>query len=93
MRLQATTRLRSGCGALEIARDDFVGLRHSLRAVPCAAIRVDHRISRVGKRAVYCAAFLRLGRPVDRRSNEGMPERHRTVQRQQAFQPTACAAV
>jgi hypothetical protein len=53
--------------------------------VPRAAIRVDLRIGCIRQRAVSLAPLVRLGRTVHRRAHERVTERHRTVERQQAF--------
>ena len=82
---QSAARLRPSGGALELGGDLLVGHGRRLRPVPGAAIRVELRIGCVRQRAVDLASLVRLGRAVDRRANQRMTERHRAVERQQAF--------
>ena len=55
---EATARLRSSCGTLELRGDVLVGHGRRLRPVPGAAIRVGLGIGRFRERAVDLAALL-----------------------------------
>jgi len=70
---------------LELVGRLFVGHERRLRAVPGAAIRVDLLIGSVRQRPVDLAPLIGLGRPVHRRPNQWVAERHGTIDPQEAF--------
>jgi hypothetical protein len=51
--------------------------------MPCTTVRVCHAISRLGQRLVDRAASLYSHRPIHRRPDQRMPERHMVADRQQ----------
>ena len=82
---ETTTRLRSGCGTLQVGGDALVGDGCPLRAVPGAAVRVGLWIGRFRERAVNPAPLVWLGGTVNRGADKRMSEGHGALQRQQTF--------
>ena len=78
-------RLRPAGRALELQGDLLIRPRRGSSQMPRTTVRIGLPIGRLGQRPVDRAAIVHRRRPVHRRTDQRMPERHPLADRQQAL--------